>query len=453
MEFLKNISLSEGIALPNKKVKLAVTGLSRSGKTIFITSLINQLIAGDKLEFLKRKTSKLFITRIKKNSELETFKYEDFLKNLRAKKPIWPESTSDISSLTLELEVKSTNRVLKNRFIDIELIDYPGEWLLDIPMLNQTYEQWSEFCFNLAKKEPRDKLSFKWLSMLHALDFRENFNDDISKELSKLYREYLFECKDSKAGLNLIQPGRFIMPGDMSGELLEFTPLPPIEDTTNLDENSYYMIYKKRYEKYVNDFVRKFNLEHFSKFDRQIVLVDVLKALKTGYECFEDMVESIKMIMSIYSYGRVNFISQFFSNKIDKVIFCATKADHVANNQHNNYRSLLELIIEEARRQIDIKGVKTASTIVSSVKSTHTVLKEYDGRRLSCLKGRVLGESEDSIIYPGEVPEYFPSKEDWDLDYFDFPSFAPVSFPTITTQAVSNIRMDEVIYHLIGDKI
>lgn len=451
MKFLKNLNITDGITLPNKKIRLAVTGLSRSGKTVFITSLINQIIAGDKLEMLKRKSGKQFLASIIPNESLKLFNYDDYSKALRNEHPIWPVSTSDISALTLRLEIRSDNKFLKNRFLDIELVDYPGEWLLDIPMLNQSFEEWSEFCFNLSEKKPRDELSKEFMEVISKVNTKSIYNEELSNELYTKYRDYLLTCKSDKYGLNLLQPGRFIM-GDTK-LIPEFTPLPPIFNLDSLEGNSLYMTYKNRYDDYVNRFVKRFNLDYFSKFDRQIVLVDVLKTLKKGYECFEDMLESVKMIMSIYTYGRLNFISRFFHNKIDKVIFCATKADHVANNQHNNYRSLLELIVEESRREIDIKGVDTICTIISSIKSTTSVTKEHDGRRLSCLKGRLIGEEHESIIYPGEVPEVFPTKDDWDAEYFDFPDFAPISFPPVKTKSVSNIRLDEVIYHLIGDKL
>jgi hypothetical protein len=450
MKFLENLNISDGIALPNRKIKLAITGLSRSGKTVFITSLINQIIAGDRLEMLKRKSGKQFLANIVSNESLKLFNYEEFSKSLRAENPSWPVSTSGISALTLRFEVKSSNRFIKNRFLDVEIIDYPGEWLLDIPMLNQSFEEWSEFCFKLSQKEPRDALAKEFIDMLNLIDTRKKLNEEVSNELYTKYKEYLLTCKRSEYGLNLLQPGRFVMGSDTS--VPEFTPLPPLKGI-DVDKDSYYMVYKNRYNEYVNRYVKKFNLDHFSKFDRQVVLVDVLKTLKNGYECFDDMLESIKMIMSIYSYGRNSFISKLFQTKIDKVIFCATKADHVANNQHNNYRSLLELIVEESRREIDIKGVKTLATIISSIKSTTSVSKEHNGRRLSCLKGKLIGEDEESIIFPGEIPEAFPTKEEWDKDYFDFPDFAPISFPPIKTKSVANIRMDEVIYHLIGDKL
>lgn len=432
----------KNIKFPNKSLKVAITGLSRSGKTIFITSLINQLLNDSNL---KRKLNKNYRVSIIANEKLEQFKYNEFLANLSQKEPIWPTSTSDISAITLRFEVEQ--KLFKNKIIDIEIVDYPGEWIVDIDLLNKSYEKWSEEVFKVINTEPRKSLAKEFLEALENIDLTKKIDKNIEEDLVKKYTNFLYRCNENK--LSLIQPGRFIMPAYLKdSEILSFCPLPQVN---TLNQDSYYLKFKSRYENYVEKYVKDFHSNYFSKFDRQIVLVDVLKALKSGHESFEDMVETLKIIMSIYSYGKLNFFTKFFKTKIDKVTFCATKADHVANNQHNNYKSLLEMIIKEAKGEIDIKGVKTTSTIISSIKSTQNLIKIHDGRRLSCLKGKIVGEDKEVIIYPGEVPEYFPTKDDWDTDYFDFPDFAPIPF--LENRAVDNIRMEEVIFELIEDKI
>ncbi len=434
--------LQKNMDLSHKKVRVAITGLSRSGKTIFITSLINQLLNNNNL---KTKLNKQFKISIIQNDNLEQFKYDEFLSKLSQKEPIWPTSTSDISSITLRLEF--AHKILKVKTVDIEIIDYPGEWIVDIELLNKSYEDWSEQSFKLFESEPRKILAKEWLECLNKIDLKSQVDKKIEKELVEKYTNFLYKCNNSK--LSLIQPGRFIMPANLKdNEILYFTPLPK---TMALAQDSYYLTFKARYERYVEEFVKEFHLNHFSKFDRQVVLVDVLKALKNGYYPFEDMVKTLKIIMSIYSYEKLNFFTRLFKTKIDKVIFCATKADHVANNQHNNYKSLLEMIIKEAKGEIDIQGVQTISTIISSIKSTENLVKIHDNRRLSCLKGKIVGDDKEVIIYPGEVPEYFPTKDDWDTDYFDFPDFAPIPF--VQNKAVDNIRMEDIIFELLNDKL
>ena len=47
----------------------------------------------------------------------------------------WPNSTTDISELWLVIEYQRQNGA-DRKLTDI--VDYPGEWLLDLPLLNKS---------------------------------------------------------------------------------------------------------------------------------------------------------------------------------------------------------------------------------------------------------------------------------------------------------------------------
>ena len=53
----------------------------------------------------------------------------------------WPNSTVDISELRLVIDYQRQNGA--DRTLTLDIVDYPGEWLLDLPLLNKSYEQWS----------------------------------------------------------------------------------------------------------------------------------------------------------------------------------------------------------------------------------------------------------------------------------------------------------------------
>jgi predicted YcjX-like family ATPase len=145
-------SRSIGTALNEKRIRLAVTGLSRAGKTVFITSVIQNLIAlGDGWNTLPRIAARLQHqgghTRLRRVTLLptgvETVPYFDFRTNLAglaAEKPKWPDQTQHIAqiSLSLEIEYESTFRQrLGYKRVRLDILDYPGEWLLDLPMLDR----------------------------------------------------------------------------------------------------------------------------------------------------------------------------------------------------------------------------------------------------------------------------------------------------------------------------
>lgn len=79
-----------------------------------------------------------------------------------------------------------------------------------------------------------------------------------------------------------------------------------------------------------------FYKEHFLRFDRQIVLVDCLQPLNSGPQAFNDMRLALTQLMQSFHYGQRTLFRRLFSPVIDKLLFAATKADHVTIDQHSN---------------------------------------------------------------------------------------------------------------------
>jgi predicted YcjX-like family ATPase len=447
---LKDIK-ADKIFQSRKRLKVAVTGLSRSGKTVFITSLINQLISGQRLKSVINDRD--FVARIiPKSGEIPSFNYYGILEKVRSNKPEWPESTKSISQIEIELEIKSDSEFFPNQFLNLEIIDYPGEWLLDLPMLGMTYEDWCEYSLNLAENESRAKYMQQWKDAFKSEDLYNYTSSSKDKNIVEKYTSALFDLK--KGGFSIIQPGRLIQPDNLENkDIIQFTPLPKPQSEEDLHDDSIYNRFRERYKKYVDEVVLKLALEYFSNYDRQVVLIDVLKTFTKGYDSFIDMIRALNLILQSFDYGNSGFIQRLFSPKIDKTIFVATKADHIANKHHFNYQQLLESIIEEAKRELEIKGVDTISTIVASVKSTKNLIKEHDGIKLACLKGRLQGKDKESIEYTGELPMGFPSKEKWNSNMLKFQNFSPIPFPDRDIESVPNIKMDTVIKYLIEDFI
>lgn len=75
------------------------------------------------------------------------FTYDEGLAQLYGDPPAWPTPTRGVSEIRLALRFKSNDSLLRH-FKDtstlyLEIVDYPGEWLLDLPMLAQDYLSWS----------------------------------------------------------------------------------------------------------------------------------------------------------------------------------------------------------------------------------------------------------------------------------------------------------------------
>ena len=103
----------------DRHLRLAVTGLSRSGKTAFITAMVNQLLnihAGARLPLLSavREERLLGVKRIpQRDFGIPRFTYDEGLAQLYGDPPAWPTPTRGVSEIRLALRFKSNDSLLR----------------------------------------------------------------------------------------------------------------------------------------------------------------------------------------------------------------------------------------------------------------------------------------------------------------------------------------------------
>lgn len=460
----------------DQHINLAVTGLSRSGKTAFITSLVNQLInegKGSQLSFFDPVHDGSFIAAKRvpqKNLSIPRFDYDKAILALTSEIPSWPEPTHGISELRLAIRYQPKKSLLKYATdmatLTLDITDYPGEWLLDLPMLNQTYEQWSEQTQALLSAAPRDKISQEFLTKVSEIDPFSVADEELLATLSKEYTELLHTFR-YKLGLSVIQPGRFILPAELAGApILEFFPFPSLNEIDgneyqNASDDSFIGMLRSRYIEYKEQVVKVFYQQHFLRFDRQIVLADCLTPLNacsdnSGSESFADLQLAIDMILESYSYGKSGLFSRLFSPKIDKLLFAATKADHVTSEQHAPMVSLFEQLIYQSKHKLNYEAIKMKTLAIASVKSTTSGKMIHKGQRISVIQGNTLPKGNGSIekitLFPGAVPEKLPEKDYWQQSAFNFINFSPITGME-KHEPLPHIRMDQVLQFLLADKM
>ena len=466
----------------DQHVSLAVTGLSRSGKTAFITSLVNQLInegSKSQLSFFDPVHQGTFIAAKRvpqKNVHVSRFDYDGAMTALTSEPPQWPKATEGISELRLAIRYQPKNSLLKyaaervNLIVDIT--DYPGEWLLDLPMLKQTYQEWSQQTQTLMTNGVRSEYSKDFFIKLAELDpFAEASEDllaDFAQEYTQLLHTFRYEL-----GLSVIQPGRFILPGDLTGApILEFFPFPGLDtfdgnDYQNAADTSIVGMLRARYLEYKEQVVRKFYKDHFLRFDRQIVLADCLTPLNNGPESFADLELAMSMVLESYSYGKTGLFSRLFSPKIDKLLFGATKADHVTPEQHGAMVSLLNQLIQSNRNHLNYEAVSVKTLAIASVKATHSGTSKHKGTDVPVIQGVQLprqsgATNEDNknaevfgqkiTVFPGAVPSKLPKTDFWQTKPFNFIAFSPLEGLN-KHECLPHIRMDQVLQFLLADKM
>src|SRR4051812_235579 len=131
----------------NPTLRLGVTGLSRAGKTVFITALVQALVEGGRLPvFRAQAEGRIAGARHSPQPDdtVPRFDYEAHVADLSGATRHWPESTRQISELRIVVDFQSRRRFgpAMSR-LTLDIVDYPGEWLLDLPLLQKSYSQWS----------------------------------------------------------------------------------------------------------------------------------------------------------------------------------------------------------------------------------------------------------------------------------------------------------------------
>ncbi|MGN1393132.1 MAG: YcjX family protein [Succinivibrionaceae bacterium] len=445
----------------DKEIRIGITGLSRDGKTALITSLVNMIssFGEDGLEtrlarFPEYERSKIYYGGIVEGSDLSVarFPYQQSYESLTSSPPVWPVATDGISQIKLEIKYKDNSlfSVNENKVLYIDIWDYPGEWLMDLMLLNMSYEEFS--------KKIKERVTVinnvidctSWVNAGIVLNPASDVDERKLINVVNLYKDWLKKCKEY--GFAMIVPGRFVLPGALIGApILEFVPwiwdLP--NDIDSLKKNSLYNILKSRYEAYKNQVVEKFYNECFSKIDRQIVVVDCLKALRGGKETFFDINDSFDTLMSNFSYGHGNLFSRIFAPMIDKVIFVATKADTVTNDQHKNLLSLLRSMVKQSERRVRGEGSNCEYLLLSAIKATNVKEAIYEGNKVQVLTTSYL---DDEPYFPGSVPTEWSSSA---MEFFQKNFIYKKVRPPLMSygDTIPSMNMDVLLHYILGDKI
>ncbi|MGM0544594.1 MAG: YcjX family protein [Pseudomonadota bacterium] len=444
----------------DRQLRLAVTGLSQAGKTAFLTSLINQLRHAGveaQLDMLPAAREGRLLGAQRLNQPdlgVPRFPYDPGMAALRETPPRWPAPTRGISELRLQLRYRPAQQGWLSpdiAHLTLDLFDYPGEWLLDLPLLQHDFYSWSQ-AQPLHTGDQRRALFSEWLAEVETLDPAAEADEAQLASLAEAYAQGLRRAK--QAGFSNLQPGRFLLPGELDGApVLQFFPLPrltmPREALDALPSTSLYATLDARFRFYQQQVVRPFYRDHFRRFDRQIVLVDVLGALNAGPERFEDLSQALDQLMHSFDYGKRSLLTRLFAPRIDKLAIAATKADHVTPDQHGHVVQLLEALLAEPLKDLRFANVPVKALSLAAIRATEAREVMHNGKRSPALWGTTL-EGEDVLVYPGDVPPRLPTHDFWHQQGFDFPSFRPMD---TQSDALAHIRMDAVIDWLIGDKL
>jgi predicted YcjX-like family ATPase len=414
-------------------LRIGVTGLSRAGKTAFLTSAAANLLARPQPRFALAPLDA---------GDVPRFDHAAHLAALAADPPGWPARTNTVSMLALTATKEQI--LLPAKRIRLEFLDYPGEWLLDLPLLTVNFRDWSRATLRRLEAPEIAPITRPFLSFAAGLPAKAAADEALAQSGARLYRDMLQQLRE--AGMAYLQPGRHLMPAPgMEPPWMAFFP--------HAGDGPLAGLLGRRYDAYVDAVRRDLASPLFANVDRIVVLADVLTALHAGPAAFADTSAALAAAAGALRW-RFSFADAFTAllglrlpaRIIDRVAFVATKADHVADRQRGNLAALMKTLA-----QIPGDGITSRHFAAASVRCTEDFVWTLEGRPVSAVRGRVLGQSVMTRSYPGEVPDRPPDAEFWQHPFLALPEFEPMRLPDGGAGGVPNIGMDALLDFLIGD--
>ena len=455
-----------GLATPT--VRLGVTGLARSGKTVFITALVRNLRVGGRLPFFAAMAEGR-ITRAylepQPDDNVARFAYEEHLAELAADPPRWPESTRRVSQLriTIEYAPKGWWRVLTSGRLHVDIVDYPGEWLLDLPLLDLDFGAWSTRAIGEARERHRLGAAKAWLDLLATLDAGTRADEQIALQGASFFTRYLQEARAPDAALAAPGPGRFLLPGDLAGSpLLTFFPLPP-PNSGNYSRGTLGRLLAGRFESYKAHVVKPFFRDHFARLDRQIVLMDALSSVNAGAAAMADLERTLAAVLACFKPGANTWLSRILSRRIDRLLFAVTKADHLHQSSHDRLEAIIRLVADKAIERAKFAGADVKVMALAAIRATREAEARSGWQRLPCIVGvplpgerlgsKVFDGKTEAAVFPGDLPA-----DPADLRRDVGPgavSFRPPRLGLDAGEATGlpHIRLDRAMDFLLGDKL
>lgn len=352
------------------------------------------------------------------DDDVPRFPYEDHLACLAADPPMWPAGTTRISQLrvTIEYTSKRLLRSVTGRItggvsrLHVDIVDYPGEWIVDLALLNQDYATWANRALVDARTSDRRGAAVEFLAF--ADDPRQLAGDSepVAIEGAKLFTRHLGSARAAAPALSALTPGRFLMPGDLDGSpLLTFFPLPEGHPDGPLRR-----LMTARFESYKTKIVRPFFRDHFAKLDRQIVLMDALSALNRGPDGVRELADAMAMVLEPFRTGARTFGLNVFRPRIDKLVFAATKADHLNRQSHERLDALMRVLANRAILKASDAGANVQVLAMAAIRATREAEMTSNGEALPCIVGIPLaGEhvgditfdgKTETALFPGDLP-------------------------------------------------
>jgi uncharacterized protein len=173
-------------------------------------------------------------------------------------------------------------------------------------------------------------------------------------------------------------------------------------------------------------------------------------------------------VLQAFRAGRSSLLSSMFRPRIDRILFAATKADHLHHTSHDRLENILRLLTARAIARAEGVGASIDVIALAAIRATREAQLRHGAATMDAiigvpeagerLDGQVFDGKAEAAVFPGELPAdpkvvfagdaiALPEAEnDWRFLRFRPPVIAPGA-------CAPQIRLDRALQFLIGDKL
>jgi uncharacterized protein len=186
-------------------------------------------------------------------------------------------------------------------------------------------------------------------------------------------------------------------------------------------------------------------------------------------------------ILDCFRTGRSTLMSAVLRPRIDKILFAATKADHLHHLSHDRLEAILRAMVERAVAKAEVTGATIDVVALAAIRATREASVQRGREQLPSIVGTpVAGEiaggetfdgTSEVATFPGDLPlstdglfatdaaarRSFTGLSHGAADAADyrFLRFRPplVAAEAGETEPLPHIRLDRALQFLIGDRL
>ena len=449
---------------------IAITGLNKAGKSVFLVSLLQHLKYSSPEKFrLRDKKIKGFEILPVKDKFFKQFPFEDLRATLTAEKGgVLPPSTRDACKFAFRLSTEQNRPGGEGRWAKIskfwdeveyvfEFIDFPGERLADIEIYaNESFAGWSDAIESSFQAHAHIYENLKDyraiiedMSDLSAVGAKEGAN-----RLAAGYKKALTAMMKNK--VQLITPSSFRKEFESGREFTrddfdnhgenrpcgipgyDFVPVPERfrERCPNVTK-----VFADNFERYRKEAITPL-FDAFKKCDSLLYLVDIPDILSNSSEKYDEIARLLeKLGESLNRSGRLKGLREALSGGLkealsgglrealfgglSKVLFVATKSDMVSDADQENLRLLTESLMNPLGRSMP-KASCEVHVISAWVSTSYYQEDPYLLNSMVLaqpLKSGNPGDLEDMQYRVSKIPDAWPDKG-WREGEYQFPEQA-----------------------------